>query len=244
MASDAASQLGIPSQDPIPGASERRDRARSVSADLEAIFGQPRPVETPARARPVGRAPRRDSEDAPRRLSAATLGGLAAAALAGIAAGSLLVKVPHRAAPSAAASGNALPHRGPLPVEMVPPPQIPQASDAALAAPAETAEALAPARHAQAKPRHAGPSAETVRAADRRLRTAYEAAIRAGAPRRLLVDSRDRWASARRREARDPAKLVASYNAIAADLTRAAAHSHNRPARRSLFHPRFASWWR
>src|SRR5947209_5713988 len=96
MASDAASPIGLPLHDPAGG--ERRDRARSVSADLEAIFGEARLAPAEPRARRVAHPPRAPGER-PRRLSAASLGGLAAAALAGIAAGALLVQAPHSPAP-------------------------------------------------------------------------------------------------------------------------------------------------
>lgn len=250
MASDAASHFGLPLQDPVAGEPERRDRSRSVSAELEAIFGEPRASGAVPGPGAVGRAPRRSLVSSPpRRLSPASLGGLIAAALAGIAAGSLLVKAPLPHRPTAAAP--TLPHPDALPVELAQPTETPQASDAALAAPAPMEVAQAPAAahapalapHAVARPRHASASFAQAQAADRRLRAAYAAAIRAGAPRWVLVDSRDRWSEARRREAHDPARLAASYNAIAADLNHAN-RLHARPAHRSLFHPRFASWWR
>lgn len=252
MASDTASHFGMPLQEPAPGASDRHDRARSVSAELEAIFGEPKPAETAPRAGTVGRPPRRDAGSAPRRLSAATIGGLTAAALAGIAAGSLLVKAPPftaRASTIAVSKAQIIPGRTlarptALPVEMATPAPTPQVSDPVLAEPARPLQpAPLPRARLHSRVRHAASDAE-VRAADRRLRAAYAAAIRAGASHDLLVDDRDRWASARRREAHEPARLIASYDAIAVDLNRTATHRHVRPPRRSFLHTRFASWWR
>jgi hypothetical protein len=252
MASDAASHPGLSphglaGHDPT-GSAERRDRARSVSSDLEAIFGQPRPAGAEPRARRMSAAQRRVEGEPAHRLSAASMGGLAAAALAGLAAGALLMKAPDKPASLARS------HPAALPVEMIAPPQTPQAADAALAAaapvpvaPAPTvSNASAPALHS-GKPRRAGLGYAQVQAADRRLRGAYAAAIRAGAPRAVLVENRDRWASLRRRSADDPARLIAGYGDIARDLDRAAARSRGREIRasepRSRFRPRFKAWW-
>jgi hypothetical protein len=236
MASDAVSHLGQPLQDP------------AVSEDLEAIFGRSAPaLSRPARPRAAGvaRAPHGEETHPPRRLSAASLGALAAAALAGIAAGSLLVKSP---APTPAKASS---HPAALPVEMAAPIETPQASDAALAAaaapPMETrAPPLVRARTVRHKAAAAPHSYAQVVAADRRLRAAYGAAIRAGAPRAVLISDRDRWASLRRRAAHDPVRLVAGYNALARDLDRAAARNRARPVRTAIhgrFRPRFPAWW-
>lgn len=235
MASDAVSQLGLPLQDP------------AVSADLEAIFGRPPPASGAARRRAasVPKAPGVSQAHGLRRLSAASLGALAAAALAGIAAGSLLTGAPGRTPAMQA------PRPAALPVEMLPPLQTPQAADAALAAvamaPVETHAAPISASRTAPTPRHAARPhtyAQAI-AADRRLRAAYAAAIRAGAPRALLVEDRDRWASLRRRAAHDPVRLTAGYDAIARDLDQAAARSHARPVRTAVhrFRPRYPAWW-
>jgi hypothetical protein len=55
-------------------------------------------------------------------------------------------------------------------------------------------------------------------AADRELRAAYRAAIRAGAHRRDLVAFRDAWAEARRRGSHRPMYLVASYTVMSRQL--------------------------
>ncbi|THD77755.1 MAG: hypothetical protein E7812_13435 [Phenylobacterium sp.] len=235
-----ASDFAFPLQDPS-AAAERTGRARSVSADLEAIFGEPAPAagRLPGAAR-VERGPRTAPPGAIRgRLPAASLGAIGAAALIGLAAGALLVKPPRPPGAS---------HAGALPVEMVAPVQTPQASDAALAAPVATPAPMRPAppqAASQAPASHgsfAGPQA-----ADRRLRAAYAHAIRAGVPRALLAEDRDRWASARRRYAHDPARLEAAYNVLARDLDRSAAGpTYQRPVRQarpdSLF--RFLPGWR
>jgi hypothetical protein len=56
-------------------------------------------------------------------------------------------------------------------------------------------------------------------AADRRLRRAYAAAVRAGVSRSILVAARDRWSATRRAE---PSRVVAVYGALAGDLERRA----------------------
>lgn len=250
MATDAAAHFDAPPRDPLE---ERSARARSVSADLEAIFREP--IAEAGRDHARGVRLRHGGEPAARgRLTAASLGGLAAAALAGIAAGSLMVKPAPR--PPAPANPVAA-QPASLPVEMAPPVQTPQAADAALAAPAPGSLAAypvlspppvapAPARRLRhVKVRHACCSYGEVQAADRRLRQAYAQAIRAGAPRGAILEARDRWAATRRRSAHDPARLVASYRAIAADLTRASEHGRAHPPRtiRARFRPRYPAWW-
>jgi hypothetical protein len=248
MASDAAFGLhDLAGRDPT-GSNERRDRARAVSSDLEAIFGEPHATTAEHRARRVARNPRRAEAERPRRLSAASLGGLAAAALAGLAVGAILMKPADKAAAPPA------PRPAALPVEITAPLQTPQAADAALAAAAPVPVAAAPALTTASasvrralRPRRAGASYAQMQAADRRLRAAYAAAIRAGAPRAILIENRDRWASLRRRAAHDPARLVAGYGDIARDLDRAAArgrpHTIRASERRSRFKPRFRAWW-
>ncbi|HEX3700168.1 MAG TPA: hypothetical protein VHV27_05780 [Phenylobacterium sp.] len=242
MASDIASEFAFPLQDQT-AAAERSGRARSVSAELETIFGRVAPGAA-SRARPrVARSPH-PGGTARRRISAASLGALGAAALAGLAAGTLLMRRP---------PPPAKPHPAALPVEMVAPAQTPQAADAALAAPvaAPGEAAVAQARPASPPPaaRHVRParSYAALKAADHRLRAAYSAAIRAGVPRARLAEDRDRWASVRRRDASDPVRMTATYASLARDLDRAAAEAR-RPARRaprrSFFHPRFLPWWR
>jgi len=245
MASDTASELLSPPPD-ARAAEGRAQRARTVSADLEAIFGQTRATVVEPRARRMTPGARRGPDAPPRRLSAASLGGLAAAALAGVAAGALLMKPIDRTQPPPKA------HPAALPVEMVPPLQTPQAADAALAAAVLVPMTPAPAVRTASAPkpaaaRRAHSSYAQVQAADRRLRAAYEAAIRAGAPRAVLVSSRDRWAQIRRRAAHDPERLIAGYGDLARDLDRDAARNRGGPVqvseRHSRWKPRFRAWW-
>lgn len=248
MASDAASDLTFRFKDPLATA-ERTGRARAVQADLETIFGE----SAPGSARPPGaaRIDRRPREaSARRRLSAASLGAVAAAALAGLAAGTLLVRSPK---PTPAPPAKA--HPAALPVEIAPPVQTPQAADAALAHAAPPAHLVrAPAARVQpvakAAPRarvlHSGHA--SARAADRRLRAAYAHAIRAGVPRALLAEDHERWTSARRRFANDPARLVAAYDSLARDLDRAASgpprsrRAHRAPRHHPNVVARFFRW--
>ncbi|MDE2487932.1 MAG: hypothetical protein KGO51_11085 [Alphaproteobacteria bacterium] len=247
MASETASDLAFPPHDATP-ASARAERARSVSAELEAIFGTPAPpAERDLKAPKVARSPRPAAAPRTRRFTAAGLGAVGAAALAGIAAGSLLVQPgPHHAKAPAAPSR-------PLPIDIVQPQLIPEAADAALAAPPPAPERVAerpnPApiqRHAvRARPRLRAGAYTELRAADHRLRVAYAAAIRAGAPRPVILAERERWASLRRREA-NPVRLAAAYRSLAEHLDHAAAEARRREARNHrhrFFHPRFAPWW-
>jgi uncharacterized protein len=127
----------------------------------------------------------------------------------------------------------------------------PQAPDAAVPAPA----APTPVKAARPMRTHALPKARTARAccsyaqvqaADRRLRTAYAVAVRAGVSRGEIAAARDRWSTTRRRAAHDPVRLVATYRDIADDLNRAATRTRAHPARlrRARFEPRYTAWWR
>jgi hypothetical protein len=244
MASMAASDFAVPSPDPS-AAADRTDRASAVSSEMEAIFGGPAPRRERAPAAVnVERSPRAAGGRMRRKLPAASLGAIGAAALAGIAAGTLIVRRP--------ATPTGPRHSAALPVVLVPPLETPQAVDAALAAPTQpavtTPRPQPVVRLAPRQPTHhfvqAGSSYADARAADRRLRRAYAQAIRAGVPRALLAEDRDRWASVRRRYADQPSRLVASYDSLARDLDRAAAGPPRRTYaanRRGVF--RFP-WWR
>jgi hypothetical protein len=76
-------------------------------------------------------------------------------------------------------------------------------------------------------------------AADRRLRAAYSHAIRAGVPRHVLVEYRDRWADLREDASWKPERVAAGYGRMSADLERLARQPHSRraapPPRHSLF---------
>lgn len=75
-------------------------------------------------------------------------------------------------------------------------------------------------------------------AADRRLRRAYASAVRAGAPRSVLIDYRDDWQRLRRRAPREPRLVAARYDQMASELQHLA-------HRRSVAHaapPRPGPW--
>ena len=98
---------------------------------------------------------------------------------------------------------------------------------------------------------HACCSYAQVDAADRRLRDAYDGAVRAGVPRGEIIAARDRWSAARHRAAHDPLGLVADYGDIADDLDRASRHASSRASAGAYaredsgrFQPRYAAWWR
>jgi len=256
MASDAPPHLDAPQNSDDPAA-EPANRARSVSADLEAIFGRAASAEAAApRASRIRGARRGGGETRRPRLTLAGVGGVAAAALAGIAAGSLVVRPPHaaRTAEPPTAAAPALPAiatpPASLPVEMVAP-QAAQAEvlPAAAAAPPASVKAAQPTRaHAVRKPKapRGCCSYVQVQAADRSLRAAYAGAVRAGVSRDEIAAARDRWSATRRRSAHDPIRLVANYRDIADDLNRAAARARVHPAREryARFQPRYAAWWR
>lgn len=74
--------------------------------------------------------------------------------------------------------------------------------------------------------------------ADRKLRTAYSHAVRAGVPRHVLVAYRDRWADLREDAVWRPARVAVGYGEMTADLERLARRSHGQhppPPRRGLF---------
>jgi hypothetical protein len=58
--------------------------------------------------------------------------------------------------------------------------------------------------------------------ADRRLRSAYAEATRAGVPRDVLVDYRQRWTSLRRLGPDEPNRIIRGYGALERDLERMA----------------------
>lgn len=103
---------------------------------------------------------------------------------------------------------------------------------AATSAPPPGAQGEAPQPRAKAKPRprpqpereavsgcRGGCDYAEVMAADRRLRQAYDRAIRAGVDRGTLASVRSRWARLRHRAPHDPERVVHGYAAMARDLT-------------------------
>lgn len=246
MATDTAPPLEALERSP----SGRRAPVRVVAQDLEAIFGA-----APLRIAPT-QAPRRlslASAETPRASRLATAGAFASAAFLGLAAGAFLVtRGPER---------RAAPERQPLRVELarpspIAPPLGPIDPRSGVAAPqmqpAPTNAEPSPARASRHRtPRHAAPSGGAsyadVTAADRRLRGAYAAAIRAGVARPALVSYRDRWDAMRRLRAHEPRRLAAGYGALAAELDRAAARARRDEGRarfaRGSWKPRYAPWW-
>ena len=208
--------------------------ARSVADDLEAIL-PPAQSAPPARSRLRLGAGGSPSPRAPERR-AGRLGALLAVALLGVSAGALLAHLPARSPP---------PPRPPLalpqPEAFAPAlalrPAIAAAPPPARVAPVQAPPARRPAVQAPASRAHAAPQVcgahrrcgrVDVMAADRRLRSAYAAAVRAGVARPVLASYRTRWARLRPRAPTDPARVVVGYRGMASDLERLA----RRPAAR------------
>ncbi|MDB5458928.1 MAG: hypothetical protein JWO72_669, partial [Caulobacteraceae bacterium] len=83
-----------------------------------------------------------------------------------------------------------------------------------------------------------------VLAADRRLRSAYDHAIRAGVPTGVLADYRDRWADLRENAADRPRRLVQGYGELTRALGREATGARARPAqRKDPLWRSLVSWW-
>ncbi len=250
MASDTAPPHEALERSPVG----RGAPVRVVARDLEAIFGA-----APTRTGPAHPPPRlnRGSEETPRASRLAAAGVFASAAFLGLAAGAFLVtRGPERPA---------APSRQPLRVEVARPapltpplgPLDPRPAGAAPQAPSATAatihaspERASPRPHRVARDAGLGAGAgyADITAADRRLRGAYAAAIRAGVPRPALVSYRDRWDAVRRTRAHDPRRLSAGYGALAAELDRAAARARRDEGRRRFAvrgsrKPRYAPWW-
>lgn len=205
----------------------RTGLARTVAADLDAIFAEVRTqAHGPAHARSLklvgGHGLAR-----PRRLPIASLGAVAAAALIGLAAGTFVPSTPAQAptapAPSSpppvqAAMIAPLPSPIPAPAEAKPQPAVEtrQAPDRPRATKAANkARACARARCSRSE----------VMDADHRLRNAYFRAVKAGVPRPVLVSYRDRWARLRVNAKHEPQRLVTGYRTLATGLTREARRS-------------------
>lgn len=251
-----ASEVVAPTIDPLAGVepaplSSHRAAAGDVARDMESIFGS-----APAHAAPPPprRSARRDAAPPEARGSRlAAVGGLAAAAFLGVAAGAFLMtdhaptgpKPPLRALPVEIAQARAAPAPGPI--EPLPLPQSLQAATPPGAAPVEAPPQVRPARVRASRHVTRGCCGYVqMAAADRRLRAAYAEAVRAGAPRPLLVSYRDRWAEVRRQGAHEPRRLVEGYGALAAGLDHAAAEARahsRRYADRRGWRPRYAPWW-
>jgi hypothetical protein len=71
-----------------------------------------------------------------------------------------------------------------------------------------------------------------VAAAERRLRTAYNAASRAGVSRSVLASYKTRWDTQKRRATRSPRTTVRSFRAMAVELNRKTAATRTKDRRR------------
>lgn len=242
--------IAAPRPEPIealepPPLAARRAEAREVSTDLEAIFG----TASPSAGAAAARAPRRQvggPAPPPPATWLAKLGGLAAAACLGLAGGAYITRTSTRLVPPAQPTRAipveiaqvAQPEPGPIDplVTLDPQPQV-------------TAAPVVRKAHA-ARPRHSSPlmrrhevrccASSDMSSADRRLRRAYSAAVRAGVPRPILVSYRDRWASVRRERAHQPRRLIEGYGRLASGLDRAAARARGHRPQASR---RYASGW-
>lgn len=239
--------------------------ARSVADELEAIFPSPSEGRRPIRRRlGSGRGRATDAGARPAGKVAAW-GAVIAAALVGVSAGSLMPRgrapIPEANLPTdrplavaaatpapapVAASPPVLPSPGPLappvaaataPVKAVDRAAEPVRRPATVARKAAVKRSTKPARPKTTLAACGGSRCthSDVLAADRRLRRAYSAAIRAGVSRAVLVDYRNRWARLRHRAPREPALVVARYSAMARDLNRYA-------SRVSFAHDDDGSW--
>ena len=214
-----------------PTAFGRRGAARAVAADIDAIFGAP-PAADPRPSRHVQAiGGLRSGAAGPR---AAVIGGALAAALLGVAAGTLITRSmgleDPRAAPQAAAPKQLeIVRREGFPVSPEPftpaPMTVPALTAQApviSAVPAERPRPAAAEKGDCARPGGRTCSYSMVMAADRRLRSAYSRAARAGVSRAELAQYRGRWNRLRRTASDEPDRLVRGYRAMAADLNQLA----------------------
>lgn len=196
-------------------------RSRAVAADLSEIFADSRPAAVGAGDSAVRRlAPRTGS-----RFKPATIGALLAAGLVGVSAGALLARdaQPAAKAPEPAIAAVTAPIPSPVPVP-VPQPAAPVIQAAATEPPPTVEKAVEVKAKPKLKPkkvkaRPARASRADVLAADRRLRRAYDRAIRAGVPRPVLVDYRNRWNRLRRTTWDEPTQLVRGYDRLERGLS-------------------------
>lgn len=204
-------------------------RSRAVAADLSEIFASSQPSAAVSGDSAVRRlAPRAGS-----RFKPATIGALLAAGLVGVSAGVLLAGKGAKSSETALEPAIAAvvapipaPVRAPIPQPVAP---VIQASAVEPAPTVEKAVEVKAKAKPKAKPQKAKPqkaearpvraSRAEVLAADRRLRRAYDRAIRAGVPRPVLVDYRNRWNRLRRTTWDEPAQLVRGYDRLERGLS-------------------------
>ena len=187
-----------------------RDLTQSVRADLDAIFAEvgPLPLTSPAANLQAQADVRALRPEAPAKTPIAAYAAAVAALAVGLSIGAVVAHAPP--APPAEPSAT-------VRVAAIAPDPAPIAQPVA-AAPAPRPAMIRPAAAVRPQRVKAGPD---VLAADRKLRRAYDRAVRARVPRRVLVDYRDRWADLRQTDADRPAALVRGYGALAEDLGRA-----------------------
>jgi hypothetical protein len=211
----------------------------AVAAELEEVFP---PLRDAACSGPPSPALVRSRAGGGRRVPLARLGLLGAVALGGLVAGAVLPKPAPAARPAAAAPVAPLvasPPIAPIPVSSAPAgwvaPPAPSPSPAAEPAPArkpppKAKPAPRPRRAAAKATRAAACGARTtgrwcayraVLAADKRLRRAYDRAVRAGASYDELVEHRRDWARLRKRASRDPEMVIERYDEMSQALDRA-----------------------
>jgi hypothetical protein len=217
------------------------DGRSSVASELNAIFAalpRPAPAAEPAPSIPTAK-PRR-------RRPHAGLITLALVALAALIASLLLLTplvrhTPVRRAPPPQGARPVSPPPTPAPAPVlaaapaatVPPAEAPP-SPVQAGPPAPVPRRVAPRPAAQPARREAPPAAHhgrcprfateawclhgTIMAADDQLRDAYDAAVRAGVPRDIMVDVRSDWKKLRGRANRDPQALIRGYALLTQEL--------------------------
>lgn len=222
--------MAVESEVPRPDdAAARAALSRQIGAEMDAIFAGVRLAE----AGPTRAYTRMAANDLHRRGGPrlASLGAIAAAALVGVAGGALIGRSPD---PRPRTAQVALATPAPvLPIEVrtpepAPLPQttlLPTVDPALVPAATRPKPAVTRAAHSCAAGRC---TRAEVMAADRRLRAAYARAIRAGVPRRVLVNYRDRWARLRWTSSDEPHRLVDGYRLLASGLARAAQDERGR----------------
>jgi len=207
--------------------------AQVVAQDLEAILLR-NGAQAPSRRRlRLGAsAPMADRGVHRPERRAAKLGAMIAVAFVGVAAGAMIPRWHAKPAPASPPSV--------APVLAAPAFSPPGLAPARVVTPAAAVEPkVEPARSPKARPDRRAPSRRAsaatpcgadgrcghadVMAADRRLRRAYAAAVRAGVSNAVLDDYRDRWSSLRRRAPEEPRRVTVGYRRLATELESEAA---------------------
>jgi hypothetical protein len=247
--------------------------ARAVGEDLEQIFPNAAPARSGVLRLALARRGDRRREAAERGEShAATAGAIVAAAFVGVLAGALLGRGPAPApaasnlSPVMVAAPAGVPVHGAAPAwAAVPipeaatsaadasPPRVVRVRKASAHRPVVRKIAVREPARARAAPAVAcrgARCASPLMQADARLRQAYAAAIRAEAPRSVVVDYRNEWEQLRQRAPDQPGLVTARYNEMAGELRRMAVRRQAAAAPRPSALPRggartqLAALWR